>query len=353
MKGKLLLLGLCIQLAGMPVRALAIDLHAKEQSPQILIDNRVLAKVNGKVISVLDVMKKMDVIFFREYPQYSPLPEMRLQFYQVNWQQILQDLINKELIMAEAEELKIEVSNGDVRQEMEDMFGPHIIANLDQIGITYEEATKMIRSELILQRMLAARVRIKAIKKITPQVIRQAYQAFAENNKRLARWIYRVITVRDKDSAKGSEAALEIYRLLTEEKVPVENLADQMSSRHLFSPSSQVTISEEYSHEEKELSAAYKEILCQLNPGSYSQPKVQKRRSDFSQVSRIFYLKDFQAGGAPSFNEVANEIKEALIEQEVEKETEAYFKKLRKHFDIQENPIEEMLSEGFEPFKLS
>jgi hypothetical protein len=32
---------------------------------------------------------------------------------------------------------------------------------------------------------------------------------------------------------------------------------------------------------------------------------------------------------------------------------EDYMKKLRKHFDVKENPIEDLLSDGFQPFYLS
>jgi SurA N-terminal domain len=353
MKGKLLLLVLCVQLASIPAKALALDLLSKDEPKQIVVDNRVLAKVNDKVISVMDVMKKMDVIFFREFPQYSPLPEARFQFYQINWQSVLQELINKELIMAEAAELKIEVSNGDVRQEMEDLFGPHIIVNLDKIGITYEEATKMIRSDLILKRMLGARAQIKAIKKVTPQIIFQAYQAYAASNKNPDQWTYQTISVRDKDPAMGSKVTQQIYNLLTDKRIPLEKLTEYTSSQQLLPASTQLTISNEISHTETEISASNKEILSQLKSGTYSLPHIQKSRSDSSQVSRIFFLKQFKPGGAAPFNEVANEIKEALIDQEAEKETEIYFKKLHKHFDIKENPIEEMLAEGFVPFKLS
>ena len=34
----------------------------------LIVNNRILAKVNGKTISVVDVMKKMDVFLNRAYP---------------------------------------------------------------------------------------------------------------------------------------------------------------------------------------------------------------------------------------------------------------------------------------------
>ena len=63
----------------------------------------------------------------------------------MNWKYVLQELIDKELILGDAEEKKVAITAGDVRQEMENMFGPNIIANLDKIGLSMDEALKIVR----------------------------------------------------------------------------------------------------------------------------------------------------------------------------------------------------------------
>src|SRR6202034_4472157 len=42
-----------------------------DEPQDIVIYNRILAKVNGKTISVIDVMKKMDLFLQRYYPNYA------------------------------------------------------------------------------------------------------------------------------------------------------------------------------------------------------------------------------------------------------------------------------------------
>src|ERR1700730_13068687 len=79
-------------------------LYGPEDNARIVVNNRILAKVNGKEISVFDVMKKMDMLFYRQFPEYTSSMQARFQFYQVSWKRVLQDLIDKELIMADAEE---------------------------------------------------------------------------------------------------------------------------------------------------------------------------------------------------------------------------------------------------------
>lgn len=326
--------------------------YPPEENKSIIINNRILAKVNGKAISVYDVMKKMDMLFYRSFPEYTSSTVARFQFYQMNWKAVLRDLIDKELILADAEENKMLVSSGDVRQEMETLFGPNIIANLDRVGLTFEEAWKIVHGDILLKRMMYVRTTSKALKQITPQDVHAAYDLYAAENIRPDTWVYSVISIRDKDKTKGAEAAYQTYQLLAEDNVPLAEVTEKLKTLASFSKSSKVTISEEYRHHDKEMSEAYKITLSALKPGMYSQPSAQKSRIDNSNVYRIFYLKEFIAGGSVPFNEVAKQLKEKLLDEAADKETEEYLKRLRKHFDVQETHVDELAEEEFEPFKI-
>jgi hypothetical protein len=327
-------------------------LFTGDEEKGLIINNRILAKVNGKAISVYDVMKKMDLLFYRSFPEYTSSIMARYQFYQVNWQGVLRDLIDKELILADSEENKLQVSSGDVRQEMETLFGPNIIANLDSVGMTFDEAWKIVHGDIVIKRMMYIRTTSKVLKQVTPQNVRDAYEIYAKENVRPEQWVYSVVTIRDKDKDVGAVAAEHIYTWLATENVPLKEVIEKAAQTAYYPPSAKVTISEEYQHEEKQMSTAYKTILAALEPGKYSRPAAQKSRQGNETVYRIFYLKEFQPGGAPSFNEVAKTLKEKLLEEAAEKETVAYIKKLRKHFDVQEIHPEELDREKFEPFKL-
>ncbi|KAM9955010.1 hypothetical protein ACTFIW_000840 [Dictyostelium discoideum] len=60
----------------------------------ITIDNQILATVRDHVITVLDLVKKMDMIFYRQYPEYRSSPEAGLQFYQTHWRAVLKEAID-------------------------------------------------------------------------------------------------------------------------------------------------------------------------------------------------------------------------------------------------------------------
>ncbi|MBA3602614.1 MAG: peptidyl-prolyl cis-trans isomerase [Parachlamydiaceae bacterium] len=335
----------------LPFMAMPLNLSAEAsllksgQPEHVVVNNRILANVNGKAISVIDLMKKMDLLFYREFPQYASFPEARFQFYEANWKPMLSELIDKELIIADALENKLPVSSGDVRQEMERLFGPNIIGNLDKIGMTFDEAWKIIQGDILLHRMLFIRVNAKAMRQVTPSDVHAYYQEYAKENIQPPKWSYQVISVRDTDPTNGAVTANIVHHLLGEENVALADLPGKLESISL-TKSSKVNISELFVHAEKEIAPGYKDIVEKLAANSYSAPVIQQSK-DKSKVFRIFYLKELSAGGAPSFNEVESMLKDKLIEKEIAEKAKAYVKKMRDHFDIQE-----MIPEDFSPFML-
>ncbi len=323
----------------------------QEAEKQIFVNNRILAKVNGKAISVIDVMKKMDMLFYKQYPQYTNSAMARFQFYQMSWKHILQELIDKELIITDASENKLPLTTGDIRQELESLFGPNIIINLDKVGLTFDEAWKMVQDDIMLKRMIYIRVHAKAMKKVTPKDVREAYEEFSRNNLREDEWQYQVISIRNADPVKGAETAQFAYQLLAEQKVPIADLPKHITTFAHWSDTTRLNISEEFKHNEKDLAANYKEILNQLQPNCFSQPVAQKSRKDSSTVCRIFYLKEKVPGGIVPFSEVENKLREKLVNDVIDQETDAYIKKLRRHFNVQESDIKDVTG-NFEPFVL-
>lgn len=344
---------LCLLLAAFSLSAgPEISLFKPEESKKIVVHNRVLAKVNDKSITVYDLMKKMDMLFYKQFPEYTGSVQARYQFYNANWKSILRDLMDKELIMADAEEVKMQVSNGDVRQEMEEMFGPNIITNLDQVGLTYDEAWKMVHSEIVIKRMLYSRANMKAMKKVTPIVIRDAYTVFAQENQRPETWNYAIINIRDPDPLKGAEAAHQAHQLLVAEHVAPKDLGERLSKLASVASTTKVNLSEDYSHTSEEMAENSKKILTQLQAGEFSDPQPQKSRTDGTTVYRIFYLQQKNPAGAPPFNEVSKNLNDKLIDEESSKEIDQYIGRLRKHFDVQGGDLELLKKENFQPFVL-
>ncbi|MEX1013262.1 MAG: peptidyl-prolyl cis-trans isomerase [Waddliaceae bacterium] len=322
-----------------------------DSKPHILINNRILAQVNGKPITVMDVVKKMDMHFYQRFPQYSSFEDARYQFYMANWKPILKELIEKELILEDAKQMKVNASTGEVRKELEKLFGPHIIDNLEKAGLTYADAIKMIKDDMILKKIIGFRVNARAVRQITPLMLWNEYQEFAEKNISPAQWTYHVITVNNENGDFAERSAKNLYNELVTANVSFETLNSWIESSKGQFGSSTISLSSALTQNENELSDNYRPILTTLQPRTFSPPTEHESRTRQSKVYRIFYISDYNAGGAPTFEEVEIKLKERLIGKAVEKETKEYLQKLRTHHEISED-VDSLYPSEFQPFFL-
>jgi hypothetical protein len=342
---------LLVLLVAAPLMGAGSFMPSEQEALELQINNKILAQVNGKAISAIDVMKKMDMIFYRQYPEYVGSKEARFQFYQASWKAVLDNLIDNELIKADAEEMKVEVTVSEVRKELESNFGPNIISNLDRIDMTLDEAEHILKDDLLIRKMMGYKVNGRAFTSIGPNQIREAYEEWAKENKVPELWNYSVVTIRDSDKDAGNVAAKRIAKLLKERDVPISEIKERAASEKALFGSTTLTVSEELSLPVGEISTSYKEALEGLEEGQFSDPVAQVSRSDASTVYRIFYLAGKSEEKLPPLNEVENQIKNGLLSKAVEKEGNQYTAYLRKHFAISDEEYKQ-LPKDYQPFAL-
>lgn len=333
---------LSLSAAPMPIRG-------EKGGKHIFVNNKILARVNGKAISVIDTMKKMDMVFFQEFPQYASSTEARFEFYKTAWKDILRELIEKELILEDAKEIKIEVTRGDVRQELETLFGPNIFANLDKAGLTYKEAWELVKEELTIKKTMLSRVNAKATRLVTPSHIAAAYEEYALRESKPHTWTYQVISIRGEDVSLCAEAANHAYYLLNTKHAPLDRLQSFIESHSSFGGEISLSVSKETVQSEQEVSEDYRMILASLKPQTYSRPIVQQTRRNNSKVFRLFHLIDEDEGGAPPFAEAEREIKKRLMNEKIDESAGLYIQRLYSHFEV-ENWTETESFKNFQPF---
>lgn len=322
------------------------------QEPQhLLVTNRILAKVNGKTISVIDVVKKMDVFLNRVYPQYAQSKMARFQFYTAQWRNTLTQMIDNELILADAEGIELKVSDSDVRETLQERFGPSVMANLEKIGISYEEAREMIHAEIMVQRMNWYRVNSKAYLDVNPQDIKGAYREFCEKNPPDDEWKYQVLSLRGKDPESLTSFIQKVSELRKDSEISLEEMYDRLKSEE--SDESQVTLSLSplYEVTGKKLSANHKDSLASLEIGKISQPLAQQAR-DGTALFRLFYLKEHIKKELPPFEQMSDPLHEELIEKAVGRETGRYLAKLRQKFSFDQEHLDASLPSDFQPFAI-
>ena len=290
---------------------------------KIAVQNTILAQVNGHTISVIDVKKKLDLAFHKNYAHLEHSPQALFQFYETSWKSVLTEMISHQLILADASEKGIPLSDGEIREEMEGRFGPNIMLTLDKIGLTYDETWQLIKDELIVQRMTWWFIHSKAINQVTPQDIRQAFRVHLKEHPAYDQWTYQVISIR---GANSEEIASKVYHSLKE-----HGLRDIQT----IDPS--VQISSEFCATDKELSEAHFAALSKLSPGEYSLPTFQKSKQAGETVARIFCLKEKTNYPAAQFEALLPNLRSELIQKAAMQESNAYLGKLRKSYAYYEN----------------
>lgn len=322
------------------------------RNQNIVVKNRILAKVEGKPITVLDVQKKLDLVFFKQFPEYANIAEARHQFYSLNWKGVVDDLIDKELVKAEAKECKLNVTNGEVRQELEQSFGPNVILNLQKANMTYEEAFEVVRDELTIKKIIMGRAQVKALQKITPKEVRKHYETNKEKYFHPAEWTYSFISVRDPDSERGQNTAKVLHDLLKNYSGNPDAVQQAVKENPAIPEESKVAFSETYIQKKDEIGELYLPIVSQLISNQFSLPIAQQSRRDNSTVYRIFIVKDKKSDHHTPFKEVEMEIKDEMTGKAMEEETTKYLVNLRKKYRV--SPKGKLqLPESFEPFVMS
>jgi hypothetical protein len=318
-------------------------------NPQLSVQNQILTQVNGNTISVVDVMKKMDLALHQSYPQFADSPQARFQFYSQGWRPIFKEMVDTELILADAADKEIKIADGEVREEMESRFGPNILLTLDKIGLTYDDAWKMVKNEMIVRRMTWYFVHSRAIQSVSPEAIRRSYRDYLQENPPYQQWNYRVVTLRGADA---KERASEIHRLLLERNESPETAALFLKEWEQEHAGCTILVSNEYSVKDSELSAAHHQALAVLEPGVYSEPAAQASRGESKPVYRIFYLSQRDDHPAPAFEDLALELKNRLIQQSIVKESDTYLQKLRNHYGYDPAHLRESVPDNLQPFHL-
>ncbi len=351
-KAIFLLVSLCIgfvaktpPLTGEETRPLAPYLG--HLGPQLRINNRPLAKINDKVISLLDVVKKMDLFLYDQHPSHTFSTQEKAYFYLNHWQEALEEMICNKLVLLDAKQKGIQITEGQIHQELEDRFGPSTIFNLDQIGLDFREAYEAIRDENLIRQMMWYKVHSKASQGITPQIIKESYQTHLENNPPVQSWTYSVLSIRDADKSLCQEIAEKAYQLLSKGEKKLEQVADDLREQY---QSLSIVLTEKCAIDTPNLSKQHHEALKALSPQTFSVPISQVSRFDKGSVSRIFYLDACEEKGAATFDAMHDLLKSRLLNASAEKERKSYFNFLKKRYGFDKVSPRIPLSEDYEPF---
>ncbi|MBM3207501.1 MAG: hypothetical protein FJZ57_02700 [Chlamydiae bacterium] len=321
-------------------------------APQLVVNNRIVAKVNDKTISVLDIMKKMDVFIARYYPQYSDNVHAKYQYFNTHWKDVLTQIIDSELMLLDAEKLELKVSDSDVREALLERFGPNIMVSLDKLQLSYEEAKKMVHTDLIVERMTWYRIHSKALQSVNPNDIKLAYADYLQKNPPQEEWEYQVVSVRAKNEEIGKDLVNKAHSLIATSKYSLSEVIEQIKANVPENSGTSISLSEDFKTNSKTISETHKQVLINLMVDSISAPIRQLSKADQSVVYRLFYLKDHSKILPESFSKISEKLKQELLNESASKESRVYLEKLRSKFGYDMRTILEDIPKDFHPFEI-
>ena len=310
-------------------------LTAPKSGPQISVHNSILVQINEKNISVVDVMKKMEIAFHQQYPHLANSAEARYQYYDTSWRRILREMVQQELVLTEAARREIEVTDGEVREEMESRFGPNIMRTLDQLNLPFEEAWDFVKNDLLFHRMTGYFVYMRALQGVTPQEIRKAYRLYLNDHPAYREWKYQVLSM----SNATPETMEKLHDFLAANNGPPEE-------KRLLETFPSLQISAEYVTADTDLSESYQKTLSPLTPNSYSEPLLTSGRG------RIFYLHDSTDHTPPPFETMENKLRDAILQGLLGQESNKYFAQLSQRFGFDMGKLDRDFPESLHPFSL-
>ena len=326
----------------------------QEQPKTIHFHNRPLIKINGKTISLVDVVKKLDMQLLKNAPHVlSDLPSKH-HYYSTNWRMAFNELIEQEMIKLDSEQLKFSISEADIRTELDSTIGLNLISKLDSIGITLEEAKQMVESEMMVRQMLWMKAYSKALQTVTPEIIKNTYAEVVKKDllKQKEVWCYQVLTIKAKNPDKEKEVAQKAYTLLNSSDSIMTNVVDVLKTQLQSQQDFEVSISKDITVDSHSVSASHHEILTALKENEYSQPIFQTVRNSKEGVHKIYHLKNHTVESPQTFEQIAPNIKDKLIQMAADKEKTIYIESLKQKFFVTDAEVNDVAPKDYDPFIL-
>lgn len=318
---------------------------------KIIVNNRPLVKIHDKIITVLDIKKKMDLFLQENHPEALSSDILRYQYYVQNWRSVLEDAINTELMKMEAEEIEYKIPDTEITQELEKRFGPNVYDKIDQYGLTFDEARSIVYDDLISKILSWYRVWARTNQLVSPDVVRKAYEDHIASLQLSDECGYQILTVRGGSIQDTESVSKNAYNYLSTH--PNSTFADVIQSIKSTIPEGvTINVSETYESKINDLSREYASILKRLPIKAFSEPVKLVSRIDGSTSFRIFQLMDLIKSEPPEFEALSEGLKSRLFEEIGSKQREEYLAKLRKRFYCEDLVVSKLFPPSYQPFEV-
>lgn len=324
--------------------------ESKENVPQgkadaysgIAIHDRVLFKINEEqVITTLDVIRKLNLLFYSSYPHLANSLSARSQYYATMWPVVLESVIDEFLMATDAEEKRITVDPTVVNQEIEEMFGNDISALYTHFDMTPQDVFAVMARTLVAQKAMSMMVRSKVMLKVTPIRIREHYQQLVDEAAKTHIWKYRILKI----NCSSEELALQIANKIQKRLNQTRSWDKERLTAYALSLGGSLHCSEEMVRNDYEISEVHKLELENVSYPTFMCGQPQEHKSGY----RLFVILDRSTKSIQPLEEMETQIKQQLFALDAQQIESQYRDKLRSRYGYHSSMITKLLSEEAPP----
>jgi peptidyl-prolyl cis-trans isomerase SurA len=273
--------------------------------------DRIVAVVNGEIITQYEVDERARPLLSRagnEKERQAILEQAR--------KRIVESMVDDKLITQEAQRLGVSVTDAEVQnqirqlKEKNSLSEEQLASSLLLQGMTRADYEKMLKEDLLRQKMLGAMVRRKVV--VTEQEIRDYYEAHQTEFRRDKKVGLKLIVL-----PPGLDAG-ELREQIATGKITFDDAA----RRYSIGPGAERggVLGEVLW---KDISDQWREMLDGMNPGDMSKPFA------FDRNTVILFLESRHAGNRAELEDVRAEISERLTRPKLEERFNEYIQTLR------------------------
>lgn len=289
-------------------------------SPQVLWKS-----ITGTITSY-DLVKQMDLMLLH---QGRSIPaNLKQDYYKASWQSVLQNMVERDLILQQAHEKDFKVERHEVIDEITRRLGNNYIVVLDKENIPLNDLIEDIEKELLVQRMIYIKVHYKAQRALTLGAISERYNEYLRNNPARTLVTFDLYTLKTKadslDSSLG-EALLDLEKRLLSQRLLSDIELKEMSEQEVSI--SRLNFNQVDQSKLNELLASKAQELSEGALSYWNIPEAREANEPNTQAKLIHLLKR-EEEHPKSLNTLRDQLEHELFNIHLEKASQAYIKQL-------------------------
>jgi peptidyl-prolyl cis-trans isomerase SurA len=287
--------------------------------------NRIVAVVNGEIITLFDVERESKPLLSNMTQSYSG-PDLNKAVYDLK-RRVLESMIDRKLAKKQIEKIGIKVEDSDVDKAIEQIKRDHsltqeqLVEQLKKEGGSLEDLRQKLREQVEQARLVDHQVRSRIV--ITDEQLKAYYEQNKDQFTGTNRvWLKNILIPISPEDSKETVASKEKLAREVAEQIRAGASFEELAQKYSQGPEA-AKGGDLGGIEFDDLAPYLKEAISPLQAGQTTDVIVGPYGL------QIFKVEKKQSAGVRPFEEVKDEIRRNIYEQQISQKYEAWLKELR------------------------